>query len=101
MQPTTVTSPNKCRVANTESEVQSMKKMNYCTETYAVDDTYCIDIVNTGTEYEAWVYRKDYGVKVLMYGISVDGITYERFVKISGINAKSYIEVYQREEEVC
>lgn len=76
-----------------------MKKTNYYTETFAVDDSYRIDIVNNGETYEAWIYNKRYGVKTLMFGLLIDDITHEMFIKVVKANTKIYIKDYQEEVE--
>ena len=76
-----------------------MKKTNYYTETFAVDDSYRIDIVNDGEAYEAWISQKGYGVKYLMFGISIDDISHEMFLKVVKANTENYIKLYRAKIE--
>lgn len=51
-----------------------MMKLDSFTQTitFALDihsvPGFMVDIVETPTEYEAWLYHKDYGIKELMFG---------------------------------
>lgn len=38
------------------------------TTTYEVGDGFYVDIVETDTEIEAWIFHKSYGIKKLMFG---------------------------------
>ena len=76
-----------------------MKKTNYYTETYTIGDSYMVDIVNNEETYEAWFYHKSYGIKSLMFGLSIDDITHEMFVKVVTANIRSYIKLYKEEVE--
>lgn len=50
-----------------------MKKVLNTTTTYQYNDDYFIDVVQyqVGSKfyYEAWLYNKNYGVKMLMFGL--------------------------------
>ena len=72
---------------------------NYPTLTYTEGD-YIIDIVynEDNKEYESWLHHKDYGVKLHMFSMSFDRITYEEFVNTLVSDAlPRYIRHYKRE----
>ncbi len=47
-----------------------MKKTNIITETYECKKGFYVDVVYDGITYEAWIYHKAYGQKMLMFGIT-------------------------------
>lgn len=52
-----------------------------------------VDIVDNGTEYEAWIYKNNYGIKSLMFGVPRHQQTMEEFINIVQAN----LETYERE----
>ena len=78
-----------------------MKMTNIKTETYAYDrdDNYLIDIVTIDNGYEAYLYKFDYGYKMLMFGNRFDLSSYEEFVQMVSDSLVEYIEIYRREIE--
>ena len=74
--------------------------------TYTLEDNtnYRIDILtrneNTHFYFEAWLYHKDYGIKMMMWG--EEGISRqdrEDFIKCVAENAYAYIEDYRLDFE--
>ena len=59
---------------------------NIKTTTYDAGDGWRVDIVEMPGEYEAYLYREDYGVKSLMFGCPIDQNgehwTVERFAEL-------------------
>ena len=71
----------------------------YKTQTYQYNDTYFIDIVTTSKSIEAWIYNKDCGVKMLMFGLPIYQQTYSEALEIIEANAEDYISFYIEEYE--
>ena len=76
------------------------------TETYKYNDNYYIDIVHYVhvdwpelETYEAWIYRHDYGIKMLMYGMPATQQSDLTFLRTATANADEYIKLY--EEKYC
>ena len=75
------------------------KNNEYITMTYEYNNTYFIDIVTTSRDIEAWIYNKDCGVKMLMFGFPIYQQTYEKALEIIKANAEEYIAIYAEEYE--
>lgn len=73
-----------------------MKKADISTTTYECGE-FLVDIVTTGDSYEAWLYRKEYGVKVLMFGSYRTLNTLEEFLETVEANIDEYAESYDNE----
>lgn len=74
-----------------------MKKTNISTATYQDGDFY-IDIVTfPDNYYEAWIYKKDIGVKDLMFGIRDKIYDFDFFLDIVDVNLEEYEESYEEE----
>lgn len=72
-----------------------MKKTNISTATYQ-DGDFCIDIVTfPDNYYEAWIYKKDIGVKDLMFGMR--DMNYDLFLDIVDVNLEEYEVSYEEE----
>ena len=76
-----------------------MKHLWNMTETYCDDNGYIVDIVsiNMGTEYEAWIYHKDYGVKSFMYGMMSTDITKAEFTEMALAQYVDYVYEYNNQ----
>lgn len=75
-----------------------MKKTNISTTTYQ-DGDFCIDIVAFPENYyEAWIYKKDIGVKDLMFGMHEE--SYDLFLDIVDVNLEEYEESYEEDHAV-
>ena len=75
---------------------------NIITETFEVGtENFCVDIVTDNDEkmYNAWLYRKDVGVKAYMFGVSYDNETYESFIEMVEANliVENYMELYDED----
>lgn len=68
------------------------------TTTYKVQDEIYIDIVETDDMYEAWIYEKDSGEKMLMFGCSKAQQPEEEFLEIVEGNAEEYFDIYKGEQ---
>lgn len=53
-----------------------------------------VDIVDNGTEYEAWIYKNNYGIKSLMFGAPCNQQTMEEFINIVKANLETYEKEY-------
>lgn len=73
-----------------------MKQVNITITTYECEE-YLVDIVTTSDSYEAWLYRKEYGVKVLMFGAYRTLNTLEEFLETVEANIDEYAESYDNE----
>lgn len=73
-----------------------MEKVKVKTSTYKIGE-YMIDIVETDDEYEAWIYRSDYGVKHSMIGCDKTQTTRKEFMAV--VEA-TYYEYAMRYDEV-
>ena len=76
-----------------------MKRYEFSkTETFIHDDFF-VDIVSTGKDYEAWLYKKDYSLKMLMFGMPEAQQSYNVFLEIvaNSLSTKEYQEIYNIE----
>lgn len=69
---------------------------SYKTTTFA-DGDFRIDIVEKKSEYEAWLYHKDYGVKNFMFGSGKQIETFDSFVDLVEANLATYKRIYKDE----
>lgn len=76
-----------------------MTKTEIKTTTYEYDAGYYIDIVEKSEEYEAFIYHKDYGIKLHMFGMPKSQQDYTAFLDIVEANAGDYIKDYKEEYE--
>jgi hypothetical protein len=81
-------------------------KRQYTVKTYTVKKGFRVDILTYKDEYEAWLYKKDNGMKSFMFGIPIrqrklDGtpytITYNDFLEKVEVNVKYYIPDYLKD----
>lgn len=82
------------------------KRISYKTETYAHGD-YLIDIVDRPGMFDAWLYKKNYGVKTYMFGAFKKYYnemqhkehieTLETFIEMVDANLPDYIKLYKIE----
>lgn len=72
-------------------------------EKYQYNDDYFVDIVITTydstTVFEAWLYRKNCGIKMLMFGMPSYQQSFETFKEVVEANVEDYIPLY--EEDYC
>ena len=80
------------------------RKLERKTTSYRVSDysDYIVDIVELSDEWEAWLYHKDYGVKMLMFGFAKKDqnnypIPQEMFLELVDANVNDYIDDYEEE----
>jgi hypothetical protein len=66
-------------------------------ESYAYDSEHYIDIIETNETYEAWLYKRDYGFKTLMFGVPITQQSKEVFMHIVTANVLQYIPMYYEE----
>ena len=74
-----------------------MRKINTIkTETYALGEIYRVDFVTNTDEqtYEAWLYNKHYGVKMLMFGVPIEAQSYNELMFLVDCNLDDYIILY-------
>lgn len=70
-----------------------MKQADITITTYECGE-YLVDIVTTGDSYEAWIYRKEFGVKDLMFLVQKKQQTLDEFLEIVEANVEDYGENY-------
>ena len=73
-----------------------MKKTPTTTTTYE-HRGFLVDIVTTSDCYEAWICRKDYTVKTLMFGVPKEQQTLDVFLEIVAANVEKYGAAYDNE----
>ena len=78
------------------------RKLTRQTTSYMVSDfsDYIVDIIELPEEWEAWLYHKDYCVKMLMFGfVKKDQNNYpipqEMFLELVDANVNDYIDEYE------
>lgn len=67
------------------------------TETFWVRDLFFVDVNTLPENYEAWIYHKEYGVKMLMFGMPKYQQSYEEFLELVDDDAATYIDNYSQE----
>lgn len=81
------------------------RRLTRQTTSYKVSDfsDYIVDIVEMSDEWEAWLYHKDYAVKMFMFGSLkkqelFDGpkeYDLKAFIELVDANVNDYIDVYE------
>lgn len=72
-----------------------MTKANrYKIETFDMGKGWLMDIVTTNDTYESWIYRKDIGIKSMMFALPKYQNTYEEMLELSEINYPEYTDDY-------
>ena len=74
-----------------------MKRIDSLKTTTYEDGDFLIDIVETADVYEAWLYRKDYGVKDLMFGMLKKDYSEDRFLNFVIVNLEWHEEFYDKD----
>lgn len=74
-----------------------MRMTGIKTDTYTIDDKWMVDIQTTETEYMAYIWHEDYGVKNLMFGGLIEQNYYEEFLEIVEANFDDYKAIYIEE----
>lgn len=69
------------------------------TTTYKVQDEVYIDIVETDDVYEAWIYKKNNGEKMIMFSCSKDQQPRNEFLEMVEANVGEYLAEYERGQE--
>ena len=64
--------------------------------TYDIDENFRLDIVEENEMYHFYIYHKNYGVKMSMYGLYKKDTSIADTVSIVD-DAKEYIEIYTEE----
>lgn len=78
-------------------------------EKFKYDENYYVDIAITTddseTVFEAWIYGKNNGFKMLMFGMPAKQQSYEMFKEIVEANVEDYIQLFEEfiddYEEAC
>lgn len=72
--------------------------LNIHTETYLTSiDDFAVDVVEYPEVYAAFLYRLEYGVKTLMFGMDNAEVTKEEFLAMVDANLASYADLYTQE----
>lgn len=76
-----------------------MKKTNIITETYRLSlfDGFLVEIEETESEYAAYLYHEEYGIKMLMYGMPKEQQSKAEFMEIVEYSVDDYIQCYVEE----
>lgn len=87
-----------------------MKKLTlkeHKTITLEYNEDYLVDIVITPDEFEAWLYKKGYAIKDMMFGVCRQQVGYEEtlenFIDMveSNLICQNYIEHYEEDYVMC
>lgn len=57
-----------------------MKLLHIVTWSFQYDEDYIVDVVINNCVLEAWLYRKDYSIKMFLYGVKASDIEFDDFV---------------------
>lgn len=76
-----------------------MEKQKINIETYRYDNDYYIDIIETSEYLEAWIYNKNYGIKMLMFGTPILEQSYSEFIELAETGAPAFIKYYKEDYE--
>lgn len=62
-------------------------------------DDFVVEIPDDPMEdvYDAWIYRKDYGVKHYMFGVEKSAVTEDEFIALVRNNFDEYAQIYEEE----
>ena len=76
-----------------------MKLLHIVTWSFQYDEDYIVDVVIHNCVLEAWLYRKDYSVKMFLYGVKASDIGFDDFVYQAGhyIEENDCIKFYEDE----
>ena len=83
--------------------VADLKRAVMQTNSFKLDNGFMLDIVCNGEmnglpHYEAWLYHKDEGVKMFMFGV---GDTYENVLETAVRNVKRFEIFYKQDYMNC
>lgn len=73
-----------------------MKKTNIKTATFELDQfsDFLVEIEETATDYNAFLYHKEYAIKSLMFGMPKEQQSKKCFMQLVEYNAPDYISIY-------
>ena len=73
-----------------------MENTNIITRTYSLSlfEGFLVEIEETESEYAAYLYHEEYGIKMLMYGMPKEQQGKSEFMEIVEYSVDDYIEVY-------
>ena len=74
-----------------------MRTFNYFCVGYAFDNGFCADIVDDDKQYSAWIYHKDYGIKLFMFAVDNPRETLESFTELVKSSFENYVEQYKED----
>lgn len=77
----------------------NMKIIYAITTTYEMNNGFMIDIIENDETYHAWIYKKNMGVKDLMFGVRKEQQTKNEFINIVLNNLPEYEEAYLEQWE--
>ena len=77
--------------------IMKAKRSDIKTETFELEDGYFLDAVTLPEYYEFYIYHKNIGYKMLMFGLPKYQQDYDEAVEIAFYNTEEYIEVYDEE----
>ena len=80
-----------------------MKLLHIVTWSFQFDEDYIVDVAIRNCLLEAWLYRKDYGIKMFLYGVKASDIGFDDFVYKAGhyIEENDCIKFYEDEYVDC
>lgn len=80
-----------------------MKLLHIVSWAFEYDEDYIVDVVIHNCVLEAWLYRKDYSVKMFLYGVKASDIGFDDFVYQVAhyIEENDCIKFYEEEYVDC
>lgn len=77
----------------------SMKEISKNIKTYEVDNNYLVYIIEDKDNWHCYLQHKDYGIIMLMFGLSNKYITLEALIEIIKNNLAREIKFYKEKYE--
>jgi len=76
-----------------------MKLLHIVTWSFSLNEDYIVDVVIHNCVLEGWLYRKDIGIKMFLYGVKASDIGFDDFVYQVGhyIEENNSIQFYEEE----
>ena len=80
-----------------------MKLLRIVHWSFEFNEDYIVDVAIRNCVLEAWLYRKDYGIKMFLYGVKASDIGFDDFVYQVAhyIEENNSIQFYEEEYVDC
>lgn len=75
-------------------EPAELKTTSFYIKQKGIEDGFILEVIETKSMFEAWIYHAEYGIKSLMFGLMKEDTTYNDFIETATANLMEYITDY-------